>query len=125
MDIAEAVAFIRSTHRAVLHTLRRAGASQLSPVAVAVDAEGRAVVSSRETAFKTKNLLRDPRAALCVLNDQFYGEWCVAEGRGEVVHLPEAMEPLVDYYRSLSGEHPDWDDYRAAMEPDQRVLLPI
>jgi PPOX class probable F420-dependent enzyme len=126
MDIPEAVAFMRVNHQAVLHTFRRNGSPQLSPVAVGVDEAGRAMVSSRETAFKTKNLLRDPRASLCVLNSQFYGEWAYVDGTCEVVHLPDAMELLVDYYRHVRGEeHPDWDDYRAAMEREQRVILRI
>ena len=114
---------MRSNHHAVLHTFRRDGSPQLSPIAVGVDEAGRAVISSRETAMKTKNLLRDPRAGLCVLNDGFFGDWCMAEGPCEVVHLPEAMDPLISYYRQLSGEHPDWDDYRAAMVREQRVLV--
>ena len=125
MDIAQAVDFMRSNHHAVLHTFRRDGSPQLSPIAVGVDEAGRAVISSRETAMKTKNLLRDPRAGLCVLNDGFFGDWCMAEGPCEVVHLPEAMDPLISYYRQLSGEHPDWDEYRAAMEKDRRVILRI
>src|SRR3954453_6921601 len=125
MDIEGAVAFARDNHNPVLHTFPRDGSPQLSPVSVGVDGEGRLVVSSRETAVKTKNLARDPRAAVCLLNDRFYGEWCIAEGPCEIVHLPEAMELLVDYYRQLSGEHPDWDDYRAAMQRDQRVILRI
>ena len=83
------------------------------------------LISTRETAIKTKNLARDPRASLCVMNDSFYGEWVQAEGTAEVVHLPEAMELLVDYYRRVSGEHPDWDEYRAAMVRDQRVIVAI
>src|SRR4051812_23392238 len=105
MDISEAVSFIRDNHRAVLHTRRRDGGPQLSPVAVSVDDQGRPLISSRETAVKTKNLVREPRAALCVMNDAFYGEWCVLEGPCEVVHRPEAMDLLVDYYRQLAGEH--------------------
>lgn len=124
MDIAQAVAFMRANHNAVLHTFRRDGSPQLSPVTVGVDDEGRPIVSSRETAFKTKNLLRDPRAALCVLNDRFYGEWAFVDGVCDVVHLPEAMELLVAYYRQVRGEeHPDWDKYRAAMQTDRRVIL--
>ncbi len=125
MDIAEAIAFVRDNHRAVLHTFRRDGSPQLSPVTVAVDDGGAVIVSSRETAIKTKNLARDPRATLCVLNDGFFGAWCYVSGQCEIVHLPDAMEGLVEYYRSVSGEHPDWDDYRAAMTRDQRVLLRI
>jgi PPOX class probable F420-dependent enzyme len=82
-------------------------------------------VSTRETAIKAQHLRRDPRVTLCVLSDGFFGEWVQVEGTAEIVHLPEALEPLVDYYRSVSGEHPDWDDYRAAMVRDQRVLVRV
>jgi PPOX class probable F420-dependent enzyme len=125
MDIPQALDFIRTNHRAVLHTHRRDGSPQLSPVTVAVDADGRAVISSRETAMKTKNLARDPRAALCVLSDKFFGSWCMVSGSCEVVHLPDAMDGLVAYYRGVAGEHPDWDEYRAAMDEERRVLLRI
>ena len=125
MDADAARDFIRSNHHAVLATTRRDGHPQLSPVTVGVDDEGYAVMSSRETAMKVKNLRRDPRASLCVMNDGFFGEWVQVEGPAEVVALPEAMESLVDYYRQISGEHPDWDDYRAAMERDQRVLVRV
>ena len=83
------------------------------------------LVSTRETAIKAKNLARDPRATLCVLNDRFFGEWIAIDGTAEIVHLPEAMEVLIDYYRRVAGEHPDWDDYREAMQRDQRVILRI
>ena len=104
---------------------RQDGAVQASPVTASVDSEGHVVISSRETAFKVKHLQRDPRAAYCGLSDDFYGRWVQVEGTATIVHLPEALEPLVDYYRSVAGEHPDWDDYRAAMVRDQRVLIRI
>jgi PPOX class probable F420-dependent enzyme len=125
MNIDEARTFLRSNHRAVLATFRSDGRPQLSPVAVALDSDGFAVVSSRETAVKTKNLRRDARASLCVMNDGFYGEWVQVEGTATVVSLPDAMEPLVEYYRAVAGEHSDWADYRAAMERDRRVILRI
>ena len=125
MDADKARSFITNNHRAVLATFRTDGKPQLSPVAVGVDREGMVTISSRETAFKTKHLRRDPRAAVCVLNDGFFGEWIQVEGRAEIVSLPEAMDLLIEYYRSISGEHPDWDDYRAAMERDQRVMIRI
>lgn len=115
--------FIRQHHHAVLATYRRDGQVQLSPLAATVDVQGRVVVSTRETAVKTLNLRRDPRASLCVMSDRFFGEWHVVEGRVEIVALPDAMEPLVDYYRRTAGEHPDWDEYRAAMTSERRVLL--
>jgi PPOX class probable F420-dependent enzyme len=124
MDIESALRFATENHHAILATRRKDGAPQMSPVAVATMGD-RIVISSRETAVKTKNLLRDPRASLCLLNDGFFGAWAQVEGTAEVVHLPEAMDGLVEYYRQISGEHPDWDEYRNAMERDQRVLLRI
>jgi PPOX class probable F420-dependent enzyme len=125
VDLDEAREFVRGNHRAVLSTLRRDGAPQLSPITVGVESSGDIIVSTRETAVKVKNVRRDPRVWLCVLNDGFFGQFVQIEGTATIVELPEAMDGLVDYYRSISGEHPDWDDYRAAMVRDQRVLLRI
>ena len=125
MDLDEARQFMRENHRAVLSTFRADGRPQLSPVAVGVDPEGRVVVSSRETAFKVKNLRRDPRASVCVVADNWYGGWLQADGTASIVSLPEAMDLLIGYYRGLAGEHPDWDDYRAAMERERRVMVRI
>ncbi|MBM3222772.1 MAG: PPOX class F420-dependent oxidoreductase [Candidatus Tectomicrobia bacterium] len=125
MDLAEARQFLATNNCAVLVTYRRDGRLQMSPVTVGVDAAGRAVVSSRAGAYKVRNLRRDPRASLCVFVDAFYGPWIQVDGTAEVLELPEAMEPLVEYYRRIEGEHPDWDDYRRAMLRDERVLLRI
>lgn len=123
MDPEEARRFVRQHHHAVMITTRADGRPQASPVAVAIDDEGRAVVSTRETARKLAHVLRVPRAALCVFTDRFFGPWVQVEGPVEVLHLPAAMEPLVAYYRAVAGEHPDWSDYRAAMGRERRVLL--
>jgi PPOX class probable F420-dependent enzyme len=123
MDVAAAREFLQENHRAVMATFRRDGRPSLTPVSAVVDDEGRVVVSTRQTAMKVKHLRRDPRVSLLVLNDGFYGEWASVEGTAEIVELPAAMELLVDYYRRASGEHPDWDDDRAAMERDQRVVV--
>jgi PPOX class probable F420-dependent enzyme len=125
VDLDEARDFVRNNHRAVLATMSSRGAPQLSPITVGVDPAGAIVVSTRQTAIKTRNVRRDSRVWLCVLNDGFFGQFVQVEGTATIVELPEAMDGLVDYYRSISGEHPDWDDYRAAMERDQRVLLRI
>lgn len=124
MDLEQARAFMRENHRAVLATKRAPGIQQ-SPVIAAVDEQGRAIISSRETAIKVKNLRRDPWAQLCVFTDRFFGPWIYAEGRAEIVSLPEAMDPLIDYYKRFPGENPDWDDYRARMQREQRVLIRI
>ncbi len=123
MDIAAAQEFIRTNHRGVMATFRKDGRPALSPVTVTVDAQGRVAISTRQTAMKVKHLRRDPRVSVAVMNDGFYGEWGSVEGTAEIVELPEAMDLLVDYYRAASGEHPDWDDYRAAMQRDQRVIV--
>ena len=123
MDLDQARAFVREHHRAVLATRTPSGGVQQSPVLVTVDDEGRFVVSSRETAYKTRNLRLDPWAQLCVLPDGFFGDWVYVEGRVDVVSLPEAEEPLVEYYRAASGEHPDWAEYRASLYEQRRVAL--
>jgi PPOX class probable F420-dependent enzyme len=123
VEIERAADFVRGHHRAILATTRSDGRPQLSPVSVAVDDAGRILISTRETAVKTKNLARDPRASLCVISDGFFGEWIQADGTAEIIHLPDALELLVDYYRRISGEHPDWADYRAAMHRDRRVIV--
>ena len=125
MDLDQARDFVTANHRGVLLTYRSGGGPQMSPVVAGVDSDGYIVVSSRETAYKVKNLMRDPRASVCIFADGFYGEWVQIDGHAEVVLLPEAMEPLVEYYRQLSGEHPDWDEYRAAMREERRVLIRI
>jgi PPOX class probable F420-dependent enzyme len=123
VEITDVLDFVRRNHRVVVATLRADGAPQLTPVTAGVDDDNKIVISSRETAMKVKNLRRDPRVWLCLLNDGFFGEFMQAEGPVEIVELPAAMDGLVDYYRRISGEHPDWDEYRAAMERDQRVLI--
>jgi PPOX class probable F420-dependent enzyme len=125
MDTSAALEFIKANHRAVLATFRRDGSPQLTPVAVTVDSAGAVIISSRQTAAKVKNLRRDPRAWLCVMNDGFYGDFVQVEGAVTVVDLPDAMDGLIEYYRSISGEHPDWEDYRAAMVREQRVLVKV
>jgi PPOX class probable F420-dependent enzyme len=125
VDIEAAMRFVAENHRAVLATRRRDDSPQLSPVTIGADDGGKLIVSSRETAIKVKNLRRDPRASVCVMNDSFYGPWVQVDGTAEVVSLPDAMDGLVAYYRQVAGEHPDWDDYRAAMQREQRVLIRI
>lgn len=125
MDLEQAREFMRANHRAVLATTRSDGRPQLSPVTVGVDDDGRVLISTRETAIKTKNLERDPRAALCVMNDGFYGQWIQAEGTAEILRLPGAMDVLVDYYRRIAGEHPDWDEYSEAMRRERRVIVAV
>lgn len=125
MDIAEALEFMRANHRSVLITRRSDGEPAPTPVVHGVDAQGRVAVSSREPAYKVRNLRRDPRAVICAFSDGFFGKWVTVSGTAEIISLPEAMGPLVDLYRQVAGEHPDWDDYRAAMERERRVVIAI
>jgi PPOX class probable F420-dependent enzyme len=126
MDLDLARDVLRAQHHAVLATVRPDGQPQMSPVLAVVDDEGYAVISTRETAYKARNLRRDPRAWLCSLPDAFFGgQWVQVEGAAHIVSLPEAMDGLVAYYRAASGEHPDWDDYRRAMLRDNRCLIRI
>jgi PPOX class probable F420-dependent enzyme len=123
MDTAAAQEFLRDNHHAVLATSRADGRPQLSPVTATVDGDGRVIISTRETAVKVRNLRRDPHVSMAALNDQFYGDWVQVEGTAEIISLPEALDLLVDYYRRAAGEHPDWDEYRAAMVEQKRVIV--
>ena len=125
MDLEKAREVIREQHRAVLATLREDGTPQMSPVLVALDDDGRVLVSTRETALKVRNLRRDERLWLCMLPDGFFGRWIQVQGRAEIVPLPDAMDGLVDYYRRISGGHENWDEYRQAMQAERRVLLRV
>lgn len=115
--------FIRPRHHGILITTRRDGRPQTSPVTMGVDAEGRIVVASYPDRAKSRNADRTPQASVCVLSDEFNGEWVQVDGTIEVVHQPDAVDGLVDYFRSISGEHPDWAEYRQAMVDQGKVLL--
>ncbi|MEU8153798.1 PPOX class F420-dependent oxidoreductase [Micromonospora sp. NPDC048986] len=117
--------FLRPRHRVVLMTTRADGRPQSSPVSAGVDGQGRLVVSTYPERAKVSNLRRDPRVSACVLSDDWNGPWVQIDGTAEVLDLPEALEPLVEYFRSISGEHPDWDDYRAAMVRQGKSLIRV
>jgi PPOX class probable F420-dependent enzyme len=122
---AELLDFLRPRHHMILITRRRDGAPQASPVTAGVDDAGRIVVSSYPERAKVANLRRSPDCSVLVLSDDFGGAWVQVDGPAEVLDLPDALEPLVDYYRAISGEHPDWDEYRAAMIKQGKSLLRI
>jgi PPOX class probable F420-dependent enzyme len=121
----ELLDFVRTRHRAVLITTRPGGAPQASPVTCGVDGAGRIVVSTYPERAKTRNARRDRRVSVVVLSDDFGGPWVQVDGTAEVLDGADAIEPLVDYYRSISGEHPDWDEYRAAMVRQGKALLRV
>jgi PPOX class probable F420-dependent enzyme len=125
VDRAALVEFLRPRHRAVLLTRRRGEGLQLSPVTCGVDGEGRIVVATYPSRAKVVNARRDPAVSLCVLSDDWNGPWVQVDGRAEVLDLPDALEPLVEYYRSVAGEHPDWEDYRGAMRRQGKSLLRV
>jgi PPOX class probable F420-dependent enzyme len=126
MDLEQARKFLAANHHVVMHTYRSDGGPHLTPVDAGIDEQGRAILSATETRVKVANLRRDPRTSLCVMDDRFYGPWVQVEGTATIVSLPEAMDGLVDYYRRVAGkEHPDWNEYREAMERDRRVLVRI
>jgi PPOX class probable F420-dependent enzyme len=119
----ELLDFVRPRHHLILSTHRKDGSEQLSPVTAGVDDEGRVVIASYPQRAKARNLRRDPRASALVQSDEWNGPWVQISGSCEVLDLPDALEPLVDYYRSISGEHPDWDEYREAMTRQGKCLI--
>jgi PPOX class probable F420-dependent enzyme len=122
----ELLDFIRPRHQGIVITFRQDGRPQASPVSCGVDSEGRIVIATYPERAKVRNARRDPsRASVLFLSDDFGGAWVQVDGTAEVLDVPEAIEPLVEYFRSISGEHPDWDEYREAMAKQGKSLLRI
>ena len=125
VDREALLAFVRPRNHLVLVTRRRDGRPQLSPVTGGVDAEGRVVIATYPERAKVANLRRDPSASVLVLSDEWDGPWVQLDGRAEVIDLPDAVDPLVDYFRAVAGEHPDWDEYRQAMVDQGKCLVRV
>jgi PPOX class probable F420-dependent enzyme len=125
VELPELLEFIRPRHRAVLITTRGDGRPQSSPLSCGVDAAGRIVISTYPQRAKTANVRRDPKVSLCVLSDDWDGPYVHIDGHADVLDMPEALDGLVEYFRSISGEHPDWDDYRAAMHRQNKSLIRV
>ncbi|WP_341719285.1 PPOX class F420-dependent oxidoreductase [Micromonospora sp. FIMYZ51] len=125
VDRDELLEFLRPRHRVVLMTTRADGRPQSSPVTAGVDADGRLVISTYPERAKVTNIRRDPRVSACVLSDDWNGPWVQIDGTADLLDLPDALEPLVEYFRSISGEHPDWDEYRAAMVRQGKSLIRV
>lgn len=121
----EMLDFVRARHQAVLVTRRASGAPQMSPVTCGVDDAGRVVISTYPDRAKAANARRSPEVSLCVLSDDFDGPYVQLDGTAEVLDLPESVEPLVEYFRCISGEHPDWQEYRAAMVQQGKSLIRV
>ena len=117
--------FLRPRHHAILVTTRSDGTPQLSPVTCGLDTAGRIVISTYPSRAKVTNARREPRVSACVLSDTWDDPWVQVDGTAEVIDLPEAVEPLVEYFRVISGEHPDWDEYREAMRRQGKCLIRI
>ena len=122
---AELLEFLRPRHHAILMTTRKDGRPQSSPNTCGVDTEGRIVISTYPDRVKALNIRRDPRVTVCVLSDDFGGPWVQVDGVAEVLDLPDSVEPLVEYFRVISGEHPDWDEYRQAMRDQGKSLIRV
>jgi PPOX class probable F420-dependent enzyme len=122
---AELMDFVRPRHRMILITTRRDGAPQASPVTGGLDDKGRIIISSYPARAKVTNLRRTPQCGVLILSDDFGDAWVQVDGTAEVLDLPEALEPLVEYYRAIAGEHPDWDEYCSAMVEQGKSLLRI
>ncbi|WP_431869211.1 PPOX class F420-dependent oxidoreductase [Nocardiopsis eucommiae] len=125
VDLGGLLEFVRPRHRALLLTRRADGGPQASPVTCGVDTEGRIVVSTYPERAKARNASRDPRVSVVVLSEDFDGPWVQVDGTAEVIDGEDAVEPLVEYFRVISGEHPDWDEYREAMRRQGKALVRV
>ncbi|MEU8137615.1 PPOX class F420-dependent oxidoreductase [Streptodolium elevatio] len=125
VDLAALLEFVRPRHRALLITRRTDGSPQASPLTCGVDDSGRVVMSTYPERAKTRNARRDSAVSLVVLSDEWNGPWVQIDGDAEVIDAPESVEPLVEYFRNISGEHPDWDEYRAAMLTQGKSIIRV
>ncbi|MDA5142225.1 PPOX class F420-dependent oxidoreductase [Streptomyces sp. AD681] len=125
VSLDELLDFVRPRHRAILLTRRSDGSPQGSPLTCGVDDAGRIVVSTYPERAKTRNARRDPRVSLIVLSDEWNGPWVQIDGTAEVLDAPDSVEPLVEYFRNISGEHPDWDEYRQAMVKQGKSIIRV
>ena len=125
VSLEELLDFVRPRHRALLLTRRADGSPQASPLTCGVDDAGRIVVSTYPERAKTRNAKRDPRVSVLVLSDDWNGPWVQIDGSAEVIDSPESVEPLVEYFRNISGEHPDWDEYREAMVKQGKSIIRV
>ena len=125
VSLPELLEFVRPRHHAILVTARKDGRPQLSPVSCGVDPEGRIVISTYPRRAKTANARRTPQVSVCILSEDWDDAWVQVDGIAEVLDMPAAAEPFVDYFRSIAGEHPDWDEYKSAMEKQGKSLLRI
>ncbi|MFD3614277.1 PPOX class F420-dependent oxidoreductase [Streptomyces sp. NPDC058676] len=125
VSLDELLDFVRPRHHAILLTRRSDGSPQGSPLTCGVDDSGRIVVSTYPERAKTRNAKRDPRVSLIVLSDDWDGPWVQIDGTAEVVDTPDSVEPLVEYYKNIAGEHPDWDEYRAAMLKQGKSIIRV
>jgi PPOX class probable F420-dependent enzyme len=125
IDHPELLEFLRTRHRGLLMTRRADGMPQLSPVTCGVDGDGRIVVSTYPQRAKVHNARRDARVSICVQSDDWDGEYVQVDGTAEVLDIPESIEPLVDYFRGIAGEHSDWDEYREAMRRQGKSIIRI
>ena len=126
IEIDKAKEFLTKHHWGILATRRKNGNLQMSPVTVGLDDQGRAIISSRETAYKVNNLRRDPRAALCAITSSFHGEgWVQINGKAEVISLPQALATLVYLQRQSYGEHKNWPEFHERMARERRVIIRI
>ncbi|WP_090609604.1 PPOX class F420-dependent oxidoreductase [Mycobacterium lentiflavum] len=117
--------FIRPRHKMLLTTFRSDGSLHSSPVTGGVDEQGRIVIATYPQRAKSVNIRRTPSASVLVLSDDFNGPYVQVDGDAEVIELPDALELLVDYFRVIAGEHPDWDDYRRAMADQGKCLIRV
>ena len=125
VGLSELLDFVRPRHRMVLSTFRADGSLQSSPVTGGVDQQGKLVIASYPQRAKSVNIRRTPEASVVVLSDEFNGAYVQIDGDAEVIDVPDAVELLVDYYRAIAGEHPDWDEYRSAMLTQRKCVIRV
>ena len=117
--------FLKTRHNGLVITTRADGVPQASPVTCGVDEQGRIVVSTYPQRAKARNARRNPNVSIVVLSDKFGDAWVQVNGTAELIDAADDVEPLVEYFRCIAGEHSDWDEYRQAMVDQGKVLIQL
>lgn len=126
MEIAEAKKFLRDNHHGVLVARKRDGSLQMTLVSPVIDAEGKVIITARDTTYKVKNIKRDPRVSLLVYGDQFHGSnYIQIDGKAEVLPLPQAMDIVLDWHRQIRGEPKSWEEIREKTLSEGRIAIKV
>lgn len=126
MEIADAQEFLKQNHRGVLVARKKDGSLQMALVSPTIDADGKVIITSRDSTYKVKNIRRNPQISLLVFGEQFNGsKYIQIEGKAEIIEHPRAMDIVLDWHRQIRGEPADWEEVRKKTLAEGRIAMRV